>query len=495
MKLKTRILITFLVIVLVPLFMGGMVFYVLTQVEVPKMKEHHGIEVTYDKLLNSRKMLDTMTRGTVNAMQEKAETNPEEFENMQYLDGLNTGLNEMYSYLIVRADNEIYYKGTMANIKDVFASLPVYGNSRAGLTAGIDVDEQSLLIKQVDFVFANGSEGSAFVITDSDALRPQIQGFYSNMAIIILLVLVGSSLLLGIWMYRGIIGPLTQLKRAARNIEEGNLDFTVEMNGIEEFDELCADFEGMRKRLKESTEEKVSFDRENKELISNISHDLKTPITAVKGYVEGIMDGVADTPEKMEKYIRTISNKANEMDRLINELTFYSKIDTNRIPYTFSKIRISDYFDDCAKELRVELESAGVSLSYTNYLADNVIVIADAEQIKRVVNNIINNSQKYMNKEQKTIAIRLTDVGDFIQVAIEDNGKGIASKDISSIFERFYRTDASRNSSKGGSGIGLSIVKKIIEDHGGKVWATSRLGEGTIIHFVLRKYQEVVVDE
>ena len=93
----------------------------------------------------------------------------------------------------------------------------------------------------------------------------------------------------------------------------------------------------MRRRLKESTEEKNLMEKENRELISNISHDLKTPITAVKGYVEGIMDGVADTPEKMDRYVRTIYNKTNEMDHLINELTFYSKIDTNRIPYTFSK--------------------------------------------------------------------------------------------------------------------------------------------------------------
>ena len=89
----------------------------------------------------------------------------------------------------------------------------------------------------------------------------------------------------------------------------------------------------MRKRLKDTAEEKVEYDRKSKELISNISHDLKTPITAIKGYVEGIMDGVADTPEKMDRYIKTIYNKANEMDLLINELTLYSKIDSNRIPY------------------------------------------------------------------------------------------------------------------------------------------------------------------
>lgn len=203
------------------------------------------------------------------------------------------------------------------------------------------------------------------------------------------------------------------------------------------------------------------------------------------------MDGVADTPEKMDRYIRTIYNKTNEMDHLINELTFYSKIDTNRIPYTFSKIRVTDYFNDCAEELQLELEVKGVDLVYANYVDDSVLVIADGEQIRRVIHNIVTNSTKYMNKEHGIIQLRVKDVGDFIQVEIEDNGKGIAAKDLPNIFDRFYRTDFSRNSSKGGSGIGLSIVKKIMEDHGGKVWATSKEGIGTIMYFVLRKYQEV----
>ena len=304
-------------------------------------------------------------------------------------------------------------------------------------------------------------------------------------------ILVFTALSIGLWIYRSIATPLVKLKKATQNIKEGNLDFVLEVEGDDEFSELCRDFEEMRKRLKESAEEKVLMDKENKELISNISHDLKTPITAVKGYVEGIMDGVADTPEKMDRYVKTIYNKTNEMDHLINELTFYSKIDTNRIPYTFSKLNVEDYFSDCAEEVGLELETRGIELVYANYVESGVQVIADGEQIHRVIHNIISNAIKYMDKPKGIIQIRVKDVGDFIQVEIEDNGKGIAAKDLPSIFDRFYRTDVSRNSSKGGSGIGLSIVKKILEDHGGKVWATSRLGIGTIMYFVLRKYQEV----
>ena len=183
------------------------------------------------------------------------------------------------------------------------------------------------------------------------------------------------------------------------------------------------------------------------------------------------------------------------MDRLIDELTFYSKIDTNKIPYAFSKINVGSYFRDCAEEVGLDMESRGIEFGYFNYVNDEVTVIADAEQMKRVINNIIGNSVKYLDKERGMINIRIKDVGDFVQVEIEDNGRGIASKDLPYIFDRFYRTDSSRNSSQGGSGIGLSIVRKIVEDHGGRIWATSKEGMGTEMHFVLRKYQEVLQHE
>ena len=342
---------------------------------------------------------------------------------------------------------------------------------------------------------ASDSSQMVYDISLAQSSSNQVKLMAKDMILTATIILVFTALSVGLWIYRSIAVPLVKLKKATKNIKEGNLDFVLEVEGNDEFSQLCQDFEEMRKRLKESTEEKILMDKENKELISNISHDLKTPITAVKGYVEGIMDGVADTPEKMDRYVRTIYNKTNEMDHLINELTFYSKIDTNRIPYTFSKLNVEDYFSDCAEELGLEMETRGIELVYANYVEKDVQVIADGEQIRRVIHNIVSNAIKYMEKPKGIIQLRVKDVGDFIQVEIEDNGKGIAAKDLPYIFDRFYRTDVSRNSSKGGSGIGLSIVKKIMEDHGGKVWATSRLGIGTIMYFVLRKYQEVPLNE
>jgi len=199
---------------------------------------------------------------------------------------------------------------------------------------------------------------------------------------------------------------------------------------------------------------------------------------------------VADTPEKMDKYIKTIYNKTNDMNRLINELTVYSGIDSNRIPYHFHRLNVAEYFGDCVEEVGLDLDSKGIKLDYSNLTPQDTKIIADPEQLKRVINNIISNSVKYMNrKDSAEIDMRILDEVDSIRIEIEDNGSGISAKDLPNIFERFYRTDSSRNSSQGGSGIGLSIVKKIVEDHGGYIWATSKEGEGTCMHIVFRKYE------
>ncbi len=326
-------------------------------------------------------------------------------------------------------------------------------------------------------------------------MLPAINGIIRDVIYITLLVLILTAFLLVVWLYSSMVRPLGTLRKATREIRDGNLDFAIDVEGRDEISELCMDFEQMRRHLKENAEEKMKYDSDSKVLISNISHDLKTPITAIKGYCEGIMDGVASSPEKLDKYVRTIYNKANDMANLIDELSIYSKIDTNRIPYNFTQIHVDDYFRDCADELRMDLESKNIDLTYYNYLDEDAVIIGDAEQLKRVVNNIVSNSVKYLDKKKGIINIRIRDAGDFVQIELEDNGSGIAKKDLPYIFDRFFRADASRNSSTGGSGIGLSIVKKIIEDHGGRIWATSREGTGTIMHFVLRKYQEVPANE
>lgn len=314
--------------------------------------------------------------------------------------------------------------------------------------------------------------------------------FMSYIALSMIIILIITSSIITAWINRDIYKPIKALSAGMKRIADGDFDYRLSNAQRGEIGTLYDNYEQMRLRLKENAEEKLENEVKSKELVSNISHDLKTPITSIKGYVEGIMDGVADTPEKMDKYIKTIYNKANDMDRLINELTTYSGIEANKIPYHFHVLNISDYFSDCIEEVGLDLDSKNIRLNYANLVSQDTCIVADPEQLKKVINNIISNSVKYMGHENGVINIRILDEGESVKVEIEDDGKGIPSKDIGNIFERFFRTDSSRNSLQGGSGIGLSIVKKIIEDHGGYVWATSKEHEGTCIHFVIRKYVE-----
>ncbi len=304
------------------------------------------------------------------------------------------------------------------------------------------------------------------------------------------LILILTATILILWIYKGIVPNIRKLTKAADCIKEGDLDFNISGNGVDELSELCDTFEEMRIRLKTSAEQRLEDENEQKMLISSIAHDLKTPITAIKGYSEGLLDGVANNTKKQEEYVRTILNKAIEMDNLINELTLYSNLDTSMIPYNFQKINISDYFQDCTCDISMDLSHKNIKLIYTNYLDPDVVCIADPEQLARVVNNIVNNSVKYRGEKDSRIVFSIHDAGEFVQVDIKDNGIGISKEDLPYVFDRMYRGDQSRNTSAGGSGIGLSIVKRIVEDHGGKIWVSSNVGKGTTMSFVLRKYVE-----
>lgn len=493
MKLRTKLLITFFTIILLPMAMIYLCLTVLGNFQGRALKSDYDIAGVGDVYsVAAVRVFNSLTLEVQREVAQAAKESPDSFREPAYQEQLNEKLARKYSFLAVREGESLLYNGSGGGDEELLKELPPCGEEGENSSGSVFTGESKRLIKQQDLTFSDGTRGSVFIVTSMAELIPQVKQMFGNMILTILILLIVLSMALAFWLYRTILRPIRELKKATNEIKEGNLDYELKIREKDEIGQLCMDFEEMRQRLKDNAEEKLQYEKENKELIRNISHDLKTPITAIKGYVEGIMDGVASSPEKVDKYIRTIYNKANDMDKLIDELTFYSKIDTNKIPYTFAKINVNAYFEDCAEELGVELESKNIDLGYFDYTDEPVTVIADAEQLKRVVNNIVSNSVKYLDKKKGIINIRLKDDGDFVQIEIEDNGKGIAARDLPNIFERFYRTDSSRNSSKGGSGIGLSIVKKIIEDHGGRIWATSKEGIGTVMHIVLRKYQEVV---
>ena len=409
MKFKTRLRVTFISIILLPLLLTIMAF---VMIAIYLMNYSQGFSLTdidYSMMSENFREFTNTTDQAYYVLLDQVKEDSSRLEDKEYLDHINEEVSRKSTYIIVRKGDKMYYAGNKDAAQKIFEKLPAYGDENLSDDSGYFYNELEKYVKQIDFTFRDGTPGSVFIVTKVNSLISR--HLLIDMFVAIIVILIFTSLMLTQWIHKGVFEPINELNVAMRKIKEGNFDYVLETDAKGEIGDLYRNYEDMRLRLKESTEENTQHEKQNKELVSNISHDLKTPITAIKGYVEGIMDGVADTPEKMDRYIRTIYNKANEMDRLINELTFYSKIDTNRIPYTFNKIHISDYFEDCVDELSVELESSGVSLTYFNYLEEDAVVIADAEQLKRVINNIVSNSLKYMDKPKGVINIRLRDVG------------------------------------------------------------------------------------
>jgi len=282
------------------------------------------------------------------------------------------------------------------------------------------------------------------------------------------------------------VKPILRLKNAASEISCGNLAHEVVVEGHSEIKDLCQSFEQMRLKLKESVYTQAKFEDNRKMLISSISHDLKTPITSIKGYVEGILDGVANSPEKVEKYLKTIYSKAVQVDSMIDDLLFHSKLDLNQMPFNFERTDVFTFFRHCIEEVEPELEKANIKIELINMLPDYRFLYIDRAQIRRVVLNILDNSKKYMNKEEGKIEVTLREKDNNIIVQIKDNGAGIPKNDLPFIFDKFYRADTAR-STKAGSGFGLAITKQIIEGHQGKIWSISKENEGTSILFSLKK--------
>jgi len=326
-----------------------------------------------------------------------------------------------------------------------------------------------------------------FVVFNGSPQGEDLKIFVQFRFIAIALILILTNGVLTYFMSKSIIHPISKLSTAAKKISEGDLEYSIQSDKKDELGELANTFETMRLKLKEADREQKRYEANRQELIASISHDLKTPLTSIKGYVTGVQDGVANTPEKMDRYMNTIYRTANDMDDLIDELFLYSKLDLKRETFQFEKVDLHAFFADFIEELAFNLEKEQGKAILSADSEDVYIVEADREKLRRVVTNIIQNSLKYIDKKQKEIQVNVTAEADSVIIEMKDNGSGIREEDIPSIFESFYRADASRNSATGGSGLGLSIAKKIIHAHGGEIWAESKPGHGTSIYFTLKK--------
>lgn len=338
LKLRTRLAVAFVIITVVPLALIYAVVAGLSNYQMKSFRKAYNLTEQVNLFSgNSLQIFNRMTQVEQKEIEKILDSSPEKFSDMEYMQKLNEKLSNKYAYMIVRKDDQIVFDGNSHVTQELLDQLPKYEDVDSSIDGAIYLDgDTQHLVKQMDFLYPDEGKGSVFIVSNVDGLLPEIKAMMAEMLLAVILIIVFTDAILMMWVYSSVVHPLGRLQEATKKIRDGNLDFALEVENDDEIGQLCQDFEEMRMRLKENAEEKIQYDKENKELISNISHDLKTPITAIKGYVEGIMDGVASSPEKLDRYIRTIYNKANDMDKLIDELTFYSKIDTNKIPYTFS---------------------------------------------------------------------------------------------------------------------------------------------------------------
>ena len=305
--------------------------------------------------------------------------------------------------------------------------------------------------------------------------------FPTGGVVVLILTGIGAVWLIGVTARR-VTGPLAKLKRSAAEIRDGNLGFELAISGHDEFSELAAGFEQMRIRLKDTMRLQEKSETERRAMMASVTHDLKTPITSILGYAEGILDGVAGSPERIKEYAAVICKKARSLQVLSEDLSLLSRLENAQLPLD----RTPTDLGELVSEVALEFSSGDVEMNLDMNLAPGLTVSIDREKTARVLVNILQNSVKYKKPEQSraNVSVTLSKHNGDALLTISDDGTGISQSDLPYVFDQFYRADASRGR-QSGSGLGLSIARHLISLHGGKTWIVNNAGGGISVNITL----------
>ncbi|AOZ90811.1 sensor histidine kinase [Paenibacillus crassostreae] len=388
---------------------------------------------------------------------------------------------------LVEADIAIIHNHTV-----VASSIPLSRVDVIALVQGFNFSQDIINLSSMKVQYKTipllQDNGYIFLLNE---YHEQTFSIWLNVAVALitfLLVYIAMSAYISRKITKGIIQPIERLKEAAIQISEGELNSFIPEEGNGELLELCKALEQMRIKLKESIDLQQKYDKNRSFLVSSISHDLKTPVTSIKGYIEGILDGVANTPEKKQQYLLTAQRKANLINTMIEDLLLYSKLDLKQMPFNKQPIDFVSYITDGIQENMELLKSNRVRMETEFNINNNSMVYLDSDRFMRVVQNIIDNALHYHERQDPVITIMLRETYSTIILEIKDNGKGMKEGEINRIFDRFYRSDEARTVDTG-SGLGLAIAKQIVEAHDGNIWAKSQEGVGTSILISLPNYK------
>lgn len=314
------------------------------------------------------------------------------------------------------------------------------------------------------------TQGEGQAVASESYFRKYIMTF-----ILLFLLFVGATILivnasLSGWIVRSIMQPLNILKNGTRRIADGDLEWELDYHKKDEFGEVCGEFDRMRGHLKESVETQIQYEQYRRELIAGISHDLRTPLTSIKGYSEGLQDGIAGTPEMQKRYFEAIHTRALDMEALVDSLTVFSRLENRNHRYQMELVDMKEYLEQLLTDYKEEARQKKITQLMDCNARDTQVKL-DVQEMHRVFVNLFENSVKYRTQERSVIKITLDERGNDLEIRVADDGPGVPEAELTHIFTSFYRGDASRTSPGSGSGLGLAIVKQIVEGHGGKVYA------------------------
>jgi signal transduction histidine kinase len=281
-----------------------------------------------------------------------------------------------------------------------------------------------------------------------------------------------------------IIKPIEKLQKGVEQISSGNYEVRIENDIFNEIGILIHEFNDMAEKLQNSEEEKQEYEENRKALIANISHDLKTPITSVSGYIEVILDGVVTSPEKINSYLKIVESNMNYMNKLIDDLFLFSKLDMQKLEFKFEVVKIKSFMSDLMEEFKFTLGEENIIFNFHDKIEEEVLDNIDGKRIYQAIRNIIGNAVKYGVVDNLNIQTELIKEDNFIKINIKDNGPGIEKDKLPHIFNRFYRVDMERTKDLMSTGLGLAIAREMVEAHGGSIHVYSVLNEGST--FVIR---------
>ena len=285
-----------------------------------------------------------------------------------------------------------------------------------------------------------------------------------------------------------IMTPLNALGEGAKRIRRNELTEKIDYSGDEEFEEICNTFNDMQAHILSEQEKNRKYEKARTEMIAGISHDLRTPLTAIRGSIKGILDGVVTEDAQKEKFLQTAYRRTGDMDVLLRQLFYISKLETGNMPLQLQQTALASWISTYLKGKRELLAEEDIEFAEELEAGPEPVWI-DQEQFSRILDNLVENSRKYARVSPLQIHVELQETKKGVRIRFSDNGQGVPEEKLPFLFDEFYRGDESRNQ-KEGNGLGLYIVKTLIEAMGGQVWAENRDGFCVIVELPKEKQLE-----